>query len=496
MIKKQIFLDSLPHKGKLINWINSVGYKVPFIYEDIEGEVEIVDYDKNKTLLTIKYNNKKCKISTGGFTSCSFGNISNKITSDFKIEIGTRFKDDKRDLIITDRKYIANKYGQKCKYYQYKCNKCGFDCGKYYSSKYKQYKDEFWIGENNIVNGNGCSCCSNNIIVEGINDIPTTAPWMVKYFQGGYDEAKLYTKNSSKKIYPICPDCGRVKDKEIYIYSIYNYDSIGCSCRDGKSKISKYIYNLLEQLKQNKLIKNFEEEIKFKWCNFYNPYKDINTFGVYDFIIKDKKLIIEADGGWHRKSNNMSGQTKEESQFIDNIKDKLANENGLEVIRISDEGDTKENILHSKLNKLFDLSNINWDKCEKYSIKNIIKEVCNYWHLHNEINNEELTTRKLGEIFELSHNTIRNYLKKGNMLGWCNYNPKEEMKKSALKNREKTTRKVEIFKNSVSLGIFNSCSELVEQSEELFGVKLKYSGISNVAKGKQKQHKGFTFKYI
>ena len=41
---------------------------------------------------------------------------------------------------------------------------------------------------------------------------------MVKYFQGGIDEARRYTYNSRQKIYPICPDCGRVKDKDIYVY--------------------------------------------------------------------------------------------------------------------------------------------------------------------------------------------------------------------------------------------------------------------------------------
>ena len=40
----------------------------------------------------------------------------------------------------------------------------------------------------------------------------------------------------------------------------------------------------------------------------------------------------------------MSGQTKEESQWIDNKKDELALKNGYKIIRISDEGDIKENI--------------------------------------------------------------------------------------------------------------------------------------------------------
>ena len=51
------------------------------------------------------------------------------------------------------------------------------------------------MSERQILNGKRCACCSNSVVVEGINDIPTTAPWMVDYFPGGYEEAKRYTKN-------------------------------------------------------------------------------------------------------------------------------------------------------------------------------------------------------------------------------------------------------------------------------------------------------------
>ena len=62
--------------------------------------------------------------------------------------------------------------------------------------------------------------------------------------------SKKYTYNSRQKIRPICPDCGRIKDKEMYIYSIYDNKSIGCSCSDGKSQIEKYMFSLLEQLQK------------------------------------------------------------------------------------------------------------------------------------------------------------------------------------------------------------------------------------------------------
>ena len=64
---RKVFLDDLPKIGKYINWKESVGYKVKFIYDYIEGEVEIVDYyinDKGKIYLIIKYKDRVKPIYT------------------------------------------------------------------------------------------------------------------------------------------------------------------------------------------------------------------------------------------------------------------------------------------------------------------------------------------------------------------------------------------------------------------------------------------------
>ena len=58
---KEIFLDELPKMGKYINWKESIGCKVKFIYDDINGEIEIIDYymnDNGKPYLIIKYKNR------------------------------------------------------------------------------------------------------------------------------------------------------------------------------------------------------------------------------------------------------------------------------------------------------------------------------------------------------------------------------------------------------------------------------------------------------
>ena len=94
----------------------------------------------------------------------------------------------------------------------------------------------------------------------------------------------------------------------------------------------------------------------------------------------------------------------------------------------------------------------------------------------------------------LSRDTICIYLKKGSQLGWCNYNPKEEKRKAHSKNGLSKGKKVEVFKDGYSLGIFPSCSELSRQSEKLFGVKLVQTTITKSYLDKEKLYKGFIFR--
>lgn len=475
---KQIFLEHLPkYKNGNINWRESINYKVKGIYDYIEFEVKIIKYEIKKNRLTIMYNSKEFEILTGSFKTCRLGKLLNKTTSDFKIEIGTIFKDNKRDLVIIDKEYRA-KYKdngslkQNKKYYKYTCNKCGWTEG--------------WIEESQLLSDRkyGCACCRGFIVVEGINDISTTATELISYFQGGYDEAKLYTKSSTSKIKPICPDCGRVKSKKMAISTIYKYKSIGCSCSDKISYPNKFMLKILQEL-----------NIEFK--TEYNP-----TWikpKAYDFYIPSMNLIIEMDGEFHKKDNPMSGQTKEESKSIDDYKDRLANENGIEVIRIDCDYGSKDRfeyvkcsiLNNNKLNELFDLNKVNWKNVMEFALCNLAKIACNY-----KKNNSDLTTKDIAKIMKLSRNAVTNYLKEGTKLGWCEYCAKEESKKGKINGGRSNAKPVEIFKNGISLGIFPSCTELEHRSEDLFGEKLDHKSISAVCLGSRNTYKGYTFRYL
>lgn len=502
----EIFLEELPKWGDnkekckarngSINWEESIGCKVKGIYDDINFEVEIVDYIKNEQRLHIKYKNRCDKISTGLFSNCRLGKILGKRTSDFKVKIGTRFKDDKRDITIIDRKYMGythkpdskeRVYKQNKKYYKYKCNKCGFDCGEHY--KNGEHKEEHWIEEGKLLNGGGCSCCcpSPQVVVPEINSIVANEEthWMIPYFQGGYDEAKKYTPRCHQNIYFMCPDCGRKKSRRSKIGSLYKYHSIGCSCGDGISYPEKFMFNILEQL-----------NIKFQ--TQYLPRWSDNK--KYDFHIPSLNMIIETHGLQHYEKSGRATRTLKEEQENDKYKKELALKNKINKYVVIDCKHSnlkyiKNSMLNSELDGVFDLSLIDWNDANEFAwYSNLKKEVCEYWN-----NKEEgEMTIDLANRFNIHRKTVVEYLKQGSKIwDWCEYNPKEERKKSALKVGKMAGKYVEIFKDDTSLGVFPSCAELERQSEELFGIELKTASISLICLGKQKKtYKGFTFKYI
>ncbi|OSA92819.1 UNVERIFIED_ORG: hypothetical protein B2H93_13410 [Clostridium botulinum] len=500
---RKVFLECLPKGGKSkmgvgksdINWEESIGYNIYFIYNDVEDSMQILDYRKNNQELIIKYR-KEHDIKTSVIKKNGIGRIVGEITSDFRYEIGQILKDENKDIIVIDRKYekqiktdrfaresIANR-----KYYKYRCNKCGFDCGEHYDLKTNVYKKDFWRIEYDLINSKQCACCgcSNQIVVEGINDIPTTASWMLKYFQGGYDEAKKYTKGSSKKIYPVCPNCGRIKDKDTVIRSIYKNHSIGCICEDTVSFPEKFMFNVLEQLGVDSMTQ-LTRKI-FKWCKDYR----------YDFYfeLNNEEYIIETHGLQHYEEKKGSKWDKlKEIKTNDILKKDLALKNGVKeenyiVIdcRKSELEFIKQNVLNSRLNELFDLSNIDWLKVEEYSYSNLVKQACKLKKKH-----PEMTTTQIGEIMSYSHGTITKWLTQGDNLGWCNYNTAEIMKNVGKKNGQLNKREIICTTTGEKFKSINFCAK---NSLKIFGVKMCPQNISKVCNGLRLHTFGYCFEFL
>ena len=493
---RKVFLDELPrkegvgvNKGKMvIDWQNSIGYKVSFVYDDIEGEIVIVNYKKKENKLTIKYKDDTFfDIKTGVFLRCSLGKMLGRHTNEFKVRIGEIFKDDKRDLIITDREYRFKEqkpdkkgrvYTTREKWYKYTCNICGWTEG--------------WIVEGNLTKGQGCSCCTNKTAVLGINTIWDTDRWMVD-LGVSEEDAKKYVRTSNQKITVICPNCN-VK-KKIQMWTICIYKSIGCACGDGFSYPEKLVANILMQL-------NIKFETQYSPDYLVRVENNKKSRKYSDFLLPEYNLVVETDGSMNHKGGKVHSKAKrtlEEYIEIDKWKDRQHKLHGIETVRIdcfeSNMEYIKNNILKSKLKEMFDLSKVDWNKCEEFALGNRVKDVCEYWNRKEDW--ESTTTIAENNEWNIKGvSTIIEYLKKGNKLGWCDYNPKEEMKKNGSKNGKSQGKPVEIFKDNESLGVFESASELERQSEKLFGVKLYIGNISAVCLKKKKQYKGFIFRYI
>lgn len=471
---RKVFLDDLPkfNSGINIDWKRSVGSKVKFIYHDIEGEIEIVDY--NKEFLTLKYNNNICekKIKTGNFSNCQLGSILNKKTNKFRYEIGENIIDERRNIKIKHREYRKNSNGDHLRWYQYTCQQCGWQEG--------------WIEESKIRIGRGCSCCSGKTVVPEINSIWAKASWMMKWISE--EDAKGYTPQSGKKIKIKCPDCGRVKN--IRISSIYRRKSISCSCGDGFSYPSKIMNSILNQLNIS-----FEQEYSPKYLVMIEKGKRCQKRS--DFYLPDYNLIIEVDGGIGHKGgivHGKSNKTIDELIKIDKWKEKQHNLYGIRTIRIdcheSDIEYIKNKILNSELSKIFELNEIDWDRCEEFALKNIVKEVCIFW---KEVKDLNLTTANLSSIFGYSRTTIINYLKRGDRLGWCSYSGDRE----AIKSTKRKSKPVYMYGiKGEFMGRFESIHDLERASESLFGISLNSPSISQCCNGKLNQYKGFTFKYV
>ena len=474
MIKlRKLFYEGILTNNKFqnsnnIDWINSIGKSVHFIYDETERDITIIDYDKIKSIVTYTYHNITYKQTSTSLKKCE---LSKMLFNEFKYKYGDilsgKYKNQK--IKITDRRIVKTKK-QRYKIYNFQCLNCNFE-----GEKREEEIEVTWCP---------CCCSSPKIVTEEINDIPTIAPWMVNYFQGGYKEAKLYTCNSSKKIKPICPICGRIKEKEITISQIYNTKSIGCVCGDGISYPNKVMRSILQQL-------NIE----------YIPEYQSNWLGLsrFDFCIQESMIFIEMDGSlghgknifYSSKSTNEEIKMKKEASLNKDLrKDELAIRHGYKVIRInadvSEINYIKNNILNSEFVKYFDLSIINWEECDRYALKSIIKEVCDYYR-QNINKSYECVANK----FHLSKCTVGRYLKKGLNVGWIT----NQEYNNILKNNKKHNTTYVYDLNFNLLHKFSSASELVKASKEIFGIQFSSGGITKAVKNHTKYYSQYYISY-
>ena len=462
-MRREIFLENLPkhtkgtNKGK-ISWKDCVGCIVPFTYDDIEGKIEIIDYNVRSRKLIIKYGERiffDKPISSGHFQNCILGYYLGVNTSEFKVNVGQAFKDGKRDLIIINREYRDSKKNQSFKYYKYTCNKCGWSEG--------------WIEESDLLsNKTGCSCCNGKTVVPEINSIYAKAPWMMKWISE--EDAKKYTVNSNKKIEFTCSDCGEIK--LMRISDAHKRQSVGCKhCSDGISYPEKFIMSILNQLGVE-----FETQYSPEWIK---PKR-------YDLYVPKYNIIIEVHGMQHYEYTGFIRNVDEESEN-DEYKKRMAINNGIKNYieldcRLSNSEYMKNSVLNSELSNIFAIDRVNFEICNEFALNSLVKTVAYKW----EEKDKNETIGDIAKFFNLSKPTVISYLKLGNNIGWCTYDAKKEM-------GSKRCIAFDLEGNIVCDEY--SAREVARKMTELYGENFDYRNISMVCNGKRNHHKGFIFKY-
>ena len=310
-------------------------------------------------------------------------------------------------------------------------------CKKKSKIQYSDYKRSVKNSSTQNYLCTGCRIRETKIISKDI--LYYTHPHIAKMLKDKND-AFFWSFGTSNKICFICDVCGTEYFSRPY--DVEHSKTKGCkNCSDGISYNNKFMYNLLFSLNVD-----FKSEYYNKnWCtvNYNNKKRKVR----YDFLIEDKKIIIEMDGAWHKRDNTMSGQTKEESIIIDNLKDTLANSHGYKVIRI--DCDENENTIFDKIKKqvlekmssYFDFSNVNWVDIDAKSRNSIYKKIWDLWNSSN-----DMSCKKIANIIKVHESTVCRALKIGNKLKIL----KTEYKTKDEKALEKREEIIELFQEGKS----------------------------------------------
>jgi very-short-patch-repair endonuclease len=313
----------------------------------------------------------------------------------------------------------------------------------------------------------GCAKCDGKRkLLVGYNDFATTHPHFICMFKNK-DDTKITTSGAGTKFDMVCPICGY--EKKISPNHLVRRGFSCSKCGDGYSYPNRFMLNLLYQLKVK-----FDSEKQFNWSNRRR----------YDFIYE--KYIIEMDGGYHKGSKTLTG---EEAKRIDNLKDKLAIENGYEVIRIecftSEFNYIKNNVLNSKLANIFNFDEFDWIKLEKELItSNLVK-------IASELFNKYKGIKNLSEISDMMN--IRTYklcslLKTSSRIGLTDYDAKLSTCGQYTANKNMTNLRKCICLETGK--IYNSCKE----AEDEFG--FKKDAIARVCRGERLTVCGKQFDFI
>lgn len=201
-----------------------------------------------------------------------------------------------------------------------------------------------------------CPYCNNSKLLIGKNDLWTTNPDVAQYLvypEKGYSiRFHTHLKEDFK-----CPFCGSINNKVPFAVLNKNGKFVCENCGDGVSYPEKFFRAFLDQLNiQYKYQLNRKD---FDWCGDYR----------YDFYLYDYKKIIEVHGRQHYEDSSRTKYVDVHQNDIN--KKELAIQNGYEYLEIdarySKMNYIRDSILSSELVNLYDLTKIDWEKCDEFA---------------------------------------------------------------------------------------------------------------------------------
>lgn len=266
-----------------------------------------------------------------------------------------------------------------------------------------------------VLSGSGCPYCSGHRLLVGFNDFATTNPWMLAYLANP-DDGYRYTQGSNTRIDFKCPLCGSIQNRKICTVS---YKGFHCErCGDGVSYPNKFGRAFFDQLP----LKQYHTEYHPDWGR---PY----FYDIY-FQLDDKEYIVEWDGEQHFEEKNSFGANSVNQKMIDEVKNKLAHDNNVCLIRVNCAESNCDyircNIENSELSMLFDLKQIDWTLCDQKAQKSLVKVACDLW------NSGTNSFKELSKKMHLGDCAVRDYIHRGTRLGWCDYDPREWIKEQCV----------------------------------------------------------------
>lgn len=322
---------------------------------------------------------------------------------EYKYNIGDVITSNNRNLTIIDREIrefkrkhrVNNKpFLQRVKYYKYHCNDCGNE----------DWKPEDNLGNNKYSTGCNVCCKTAEKVLKGVNDVATTAPWMVPYFANPNDAFK-YSKGTNTKTKFKCLDCGRIYERSVV--HIHSTHGVKCVCGDGWSYPNKFMYSVLEQIGVD-----FTPEKIFDWSEnkLYDDYIEYNGL----------KIITEQHGKQHYDKPMNLTRTLEQEKENDRLKYNLAIGNGIDYYFVidcqeSDKDYIKNSICQSGLLELLNTKPeaIDWEQCGSFASSNLVKAVCDYLNEHPVMKMADIASH-----FRVSKHTIKRYQNLGKQNGW------------------------------------------------------------------------------